>query len=65
MMGTAMLVLFPAETFTRFPFAPTLAGQHIVENVVLIGAGTVIGATVGGGRLTIEPPERNDTFHID
>jgi uncharacterized membrane protein YphA (DoxX/SURF4 family) len=56
MMGTAMpLILFPAETFTSFPFAPTLEGQYIIKNVVLIGAGMVIGATVRGGRLTADP----------
>lgn len=53
MVGTVMpLILFPAETFTIFPFAPTLEGQYIIKNVVLIGAGMVIGATVRGGRLT-------------
>src|SRR5438094_8160377 len=30
MVGTATpLILFPAETFTRFPLAPTLEGQYI------------------------------------
>jgi hypothetical protein len=49
-------LLFPDETFTRFPFAPTLEGQYIIKNVVLIGAAMVIGATVRGGRLVAEPP---------
>ena len=52
MLGTLTpLVLFPAETFTTFPFAPTLEGQYIIKNVVLIGAAMVVGATVRGGRL--------------
>jgi uncharacterized membrane protein YphA (DoxX/SURF4 family) len=56
MVGTAMpLILFPGETFMRFPLAPTLEGQYIIKNVVLIGAGMVIGATVRGGRLTADP----------
>jgi uncharacterized membrane protein YphA (DoxX/SURF4 family) len=47
MLGTLTpLVLFPTETFTRFPFSPTLEGQYIIKNLVLIAAGTVIGATV-------------------
>lgn len=46
------LLLFPAEAFTRFPIAPTLEGQYIIKNIVLISAGLVIGATVRGGRLT-------------
>jgi len=40
------LVLFPHECFTRFPYAPTLEGQYIIKNIVLISAGIVIGATV-------------------
>jgi uncharacterized membrane protein YkgB len=56
MVGTVMpLILFPGETFTSFPLAPTLVGQYIIKNVVLIGAGMVIGATVRGGRLTADP----------
>ena len=52
MLGTMMpLVLFPAETFTRFPYAPTLEGQYIIKNIVLIGAAMVVGGTVRGGRL--------------
>ena len=31
------LILFPLETFTISPFAPTLEGQYIITNVVLIG----------------------------
>src|SRR5262245_17174541 len=35
MLGTiAPLVLFPAETFTRIPYAPTLEGQYIIKNLV-------------------------------
>ena len=57
MVGTfAPLLLFPAETFTRFPIAPTLEGQYIIKNIVLIGAAMVVGATVRGGRLVAGPP---------
>ena len=56
MLGTLTpLVIFPAETFTTFPIAPTLEGQYIIKNVVLIGAAMVVGATVRGGRLVPEP----------
>jgi uncharacterized membrane protein YkgB len=56
MLGTVTpLVLFPAESFTRFPYAPTLEGQYIIKNVVLVAAAIVIGATVRGGRLIAEP----------
>jgi uncharacterized membrane protein YphA (DoxX/SURF4 family) len=49
------LVLFPAETFTLVPIAPTLEGQYIIKNVVLVAAAMVVGATVRGGRLQAEP----------
>ena len=59
MMGTLTpLLLFPSETFTRIPYAPTLEGQYIIKNLVLISAGLVIGATVRGGRITEEKDKK-------
>ncbi|MBF8289415.1 MAG: hypothetical protein HW391_383 [Chloroflexi bacterium] len=56
MLGTLTpLVLFPAETFSSFPLVPTLEGQYIIKNIVLIGAAMVVGATVRGGQLDPEP----------
>lgn len=56
MAGTfTPLLLFPNETFTTFPIAPTLEGQYIIKNIVLIGAAMVVGATVRGGGLSPEP----------
>jgi uncharacterized membrane protein YkgB len=56
MIGTLTpLILFPDATFTIFPFVPTLEGQYIIKNLVLISAGISIGATVRGGRLVAEP----------
>jgi len=56
MLGTLTpLVLFPAETFDRFPYAPTLEGQYIIKNAVLIAGAVVLGATVRGGELNPEP----------
>ena len=56
MAGTlAPLVLFPAEVFVRIPFAPTLEGQYIIKNAVLISAAIVLGATVRGGGLVARP----------
>jgi uncharacterized membrane protein YphA (DoxX/SURF4 family) len=56
MLGTLTpLVLFPTETFTVFPFAPTLEGQYIIKNMVLVAAAMVVGATVRGGGLLAEP----------
>ena len=60
MMGAMTpLLLFPAETFTQIPYAPTLEGQYIIKNLVLISAGMVVGATVRGGSII----EGNDKKH--
>lgn len=49
------LFFFPHEVFTRVPYAPTLEGQYIIKNIVLISAGLVIGATVRGGKVVADP----------
>ena len=56
MLGTITpLFLFPDEAFVRFPYAPTLEGQYIIKNIVLVSAGIVIGATVRGGQVVADP----------
>lgn len=61
MLGTVTpLVLFPSEAFMVFPIAPTLEGQYIIKNIVLVSAALVIGATVRGGRVVADPAEIQD-----
>jgi uncharacterized membrane protein YphA (DoxX/SURF4 family) len=56
MLGTfTPLLLFPGETFSSFPLVPTLEGQYIIKNLVLIAAAMVVGATVRGGGLSPDP----------
>lgn len=56
MLGTITPVfLFPGEVFLRIPYAPTLEGQYIIKNMVLVSAGIVIGATVRGGGVVDDP----------
>ncbi|WP_420645854.1 DoxX family membrane protein [Candidatus Leptofilum sp.] len=56
MPGTALpLVVLPEAVWTQFPYGLTLEGQYIIKNLVLIGAGLVLGGTVRGGRLVPEP----------
>ena len=44
MLGTITpLFLFPEQCFTVVPIAPTLEGQYIIKNLVLVTAGLVIG----------------------
>jgi uncharacterized membrane protein YphA (DoxX/SURF4 family) len=60
MPGTALpLLILPQAVWTVFPFGLTMEGQYIVKNLVLIGAGFVLGATVRGGGLEPEPCEES------
>ncbi len=55
MLGTLTpLAFFPTETFSRPFYMPTLEGQYIIKNMVLIAAGLVIGATARGGRIVCD-----------
>lgn len=40
------LVLFPGETFTHFPYAPSFEGVYIIKDWVVLGSAMVV-----GGRL--------------
>jgi uncharacterized membrane protein YkgB len=52
MAGTLLpLFFFPHETWTANIFVPTLLGQYIIKNLVLISSGVVIGTTVQDGTL--------------
>ena len=47
MAGTfSPVFMFPDEVFTRAPYAPTLEGQYIIKNMVLVAAGIVLGGTL-------------------
>lgn len=55
LLGTlTALILFPHQTFISIPYAPTLEGQYIIKNLVLISGGLAVGATVRGGRIVSE-----------
>lgn len=52
MIGTfTPIFLFPNEVFTAIPLGPTLEGQYIIKNIVIISAGIVIGGTVFRKRI--------------
>lgn len=56
MVGTVTpIFLFPEEVFAKLPYAPTLEGQYIIKNIVIISGAIVVGATVRGGRLIADP----------
>lgn len=49
MVGTFMpLILLPAVTFQagHVPYAPTMEGQYIIKNLMVISAALVVGGTV-------------------
>ncbi|MFN2385093.1 MAG: hypothetical protein ABR576_02195 [Thermoanaerobaculia bacterium] len=59
MAGTFLpLVILPEMTFQagRFPYAPTMEGQYIVKNLLIISAALVIGGSVRR-RDPGKPPE--------
>ena len=47
----APLVLFTGELFSGPAGAPTLQGQYVLKDIVLLTAGLVVAATLRGGRL--------------
>lgn len=53
------VVLLAARLFDGPHGAPTLEGQYVLKDVILVGAALVIAATVGGARLT-RAPESGD-----
>ena len=55
MVGTFMpLVILPEVTFQpgRIPYAPTMEGQYIIKNLLIISAALVLGGAVGGNEKT-------------
>ena len=48
------LLLFPELTWSQF-LVPTLEGQYILKNIVVVSAALTIGATVRGGGLIDDP----------
>ena len=55
MAGTfAPIFLFPNEVFTHIPYAPTLEGQYIIKNLVLVAAGIVLGGKLHKDSLKLK-----------
>jgi uncharacterized membrane protein YkgB len=49
------LLLFPDETFAVAPLVPTLEGQYIIKNLVIISGALLIAATLRGATLREAP----------
>lgn len=64
MIGTFLpFVFFFDETWTSHLFVPTLLGQYIIKNIVLISSAIVIGATCAGGALISDPVVAQNAEH--
>jgi len=63
LLGLAMigvlspLVFFPGLLFDRLFHAPTLEGQYVLKDLVLLAAALVVAAGARGGRIVIEDDE--------
>ncbi len=59
--GTVLpLFILPDVTWQYIPYSPTVEGQYIIKNLVLVGAGLVLGATVRGGGIDPEDDHREE-----
>ena len=56
------LLLFTGELFSGPYHAPTLEGQYVIKDVVLISAGLVVSATMRGARLVSEQVRRPEDY---
>ena len=50
----APLVLLPTRLFDS-PAAPTIEGQYVLKDIILVAAGMVLATTIRGGRLVTGP----------
>ena len=53
--ATAPLFIFSEDVFTLFPYAPTLTGQYIIKDIIIVAAAIVIGSTIRGGKIVADP----------
>ncbi len=56
------LLLFTGELFSGPYRAPTLEGQYVIKDVVLVSAGLVICATMRGARMVSEQVRRPEDY---
>jgi uncharacterized membrane protein YphA (DoxX/SURF4 family) len=62
MSGTfTSIMFFPQEMFTVTPYVPTLEGQYVIKNLVLISAGVVLG---GALRNTNEASDKEESTRV-
>lgn len=55
------LILLAGRMFAGPYGAPTLEGQYVLKDVIIVGAALVLAATLNGARLINEPPDHDPT----
>jgi len=66
MAGTFLpLIFFPQENFNHSLLVPTLLGQYIIKNFVLISGEILIGATLRGGKLSTTPRSEDKAARLE
>ena len=71
LLGMAMIgvlspiVLFPGELFAGPANAPTLEGQYVLKDLVLLAAALVVAAGAKGGRIVVERDAASVGHHRD
>lgn len=56
------LLIFPSELFPGPIYAPTLAAQYIIKDIILVAAGMVIASTWTGARIVAQTQSLRSTL---
>ena len=59
------ILLFPEKVFTIIPIVPTLTGQYIIKDIVLISAAILLGGTIRGGKMIADPAVANKAKKVE
>ena len=51
------IVLLPGRLFSGAGIAPTLEGQYVLKDIIIVGAALVLAASIGGARLHADAGE--------
>jgi uncharacterized membrane protein YphA (DoxX/SURF4 family) len=54
------IVLLPGRLFSGAGIAPTLEGQYVLKDIIIVGAAFVLAATLGGARLAAVSDDSDD-----
>lgn len=61
----APLFIFSQEVFNIVPYAPTITGQYIIKDILIISVAIILGATIRGGGLIADPEAAGEAKKIE